>query len=149
MPHHSTRSRLAKTLLVGVPLTAVLALACNARIRATASALATRWQGTRSPAPTRPGTLYEFDAAKLSQWCDSDQLRAAAPHTRHLLALRTTPQGEVKSLLLIDSGTHTALLEFKAPAPVIHTLRQIEEHEEQRTLMHRFATAHLLPMDHT
>ncbi|QNP74496.1 hypothetical protein IAG44_36930 [Streptomyces roseirectus] len=102
-----------------------------------------------APQAPRPGALYEFDAAKLSRWCDTAQLRAAAPHAHHLLALHTTPAGDVRALLLIDSGTTAALLEFQAPAPVITGLREVREHHHQRTLMHRFATAFLLPSDHT
>ncbi|KND40149.1 hypothetical protein [Streptomyces acidiscabies] len=45
--------------------------------------------------PTPSGTFYEFDAEKLSEWCGSPQLRAAAPHVR---LLPTSPDRHPESI---------------------------------------------------
>lgn len=150
-PAPRAKLRLTDFLLVGAPLAALYVLFPNLWVRvglvSLAVAAGAAVHNARTPRPSRPaasGTFYEFDAEKLAEWCDSAQLRAAAPHVRHLLVLRTTRQGVVKCLLFIESDTNSALLEFSAPAPAIAALRAPEE-EDPKALMHRFTQARLLP----
>ncbi|MDX3382615.1 hypothetical protein PV682_14230 [Streptomyces niveiscabiei] len=143
--------RLKDFLLVGAPLAAGFLLVSNPWVRlgfvpvaVMAGAALGSARAPKPDCPTPSGTFYEFDAEKLSRWCDSAQLRAAAPHVRHLLVLRTTKEATVKCLLLIESDTNSALLEFAAPVPAVAALRKAAE-EDQQPLMRRFAKARLLP----
>ncbi|MFM9441575.1 hypothetical protein [Streptomyces acidiscabies] len=145
------RPLLTGFLLGAAPLAALYVLVPNFWVRVGVVPLAVvagaALSNARAPKPDRPaasGTFYEFDAESLAEWCDSAQLRAAAWHVRHLLVLRTTRQGTVKCLLLIESDTNAALLEFAAPIRAVAALRKAGE-EAQQDLMHRFAQARLLP----